>query len=71
MPTVEFYRERAEQSLREADGAALENVRERLLASHDVWVDMADRLERTMQSRADRDEEKRMAAEEVLGSIEA
>ncbi len=66
MATVEFYRERAEQSLREAQDANLENVRERLLASHDVWVDMADRLERTMQSRAERDEEKRALQEELL-----
>ncbi len=53
MPTVQFYRERADQAQRDADVSNLDNVRDRHLASRDVWLGMAERLERATQGRAD------------------
>jgi hypothetical protein len=50
--TREFYLTRADECAREAAAASLENVRERSLRSEAVWRDMADRVERTSQSRA-------------------
>lgn len=52
MSTLEFYLTRAAQCGREADAATLDNVRERQLTAQSVWLDMADRLERTNEGRA-------------------
>ncbi len=58
MSTLEFYMERAEQAARDAEAATLANVRERHLASRLVWLDMADKLERTTQARAENEASK-------------
>jgi hypothetical protein len=58
MATVEFYRERAAQSEREANVATLANVRERLLVARDTWTEMADKAESVLKSRAAAEAEK-------------
>ena len=42
--TSEFYLTRAEESARDAEGAVLDNVRERCLRAEAAWRAMADRL---------------------------
>jgi hypothetical protein len=65
--TMEFYRARADQCSREAEATALTNVRDRQLAARDVWLEMADRLERASVSRAETAAEKeRLATAAVL-----
>lgn len=58
MPTVEFYKQRADQCQRDAEAADLANVRDRHLTSRDVWLEMADRVERTTQGRVEQAAEK-------------
>lgn len=50
--TLEFYQERAAQCAREAEATNLVNVRDRLLNARLTWLQMAERLERTNESRA-------------------
>ncbi len=52
MSTLEFYLIRAAQSATEAEATNLANVRDRHLAAQAVWLDMAERLERTNEGRA-------------------
>ena len=52
MSTLEFYHERAAQCAREAEATNLVNVRERLLNARLTWLQIAERLERTNESRA-------------------
>lgn len=52
MATIEFYLARAADCGRDADKSTLDNVRERMLNAQAVWLDMAERLERTNESRA-------------------
>ncbi|MEQ1548008.1 MAG: hypothetical protein ABL918_05085 [Chakrabartia sp.] len=52
MSTLEFYLTRAAQCGREADETSLVNVRDRHLNAQSVWLEMAERLERTNESRA-------------------
>jgi putative NADPH-quinone reductase len=66
MSTLEFYFARAAQCSREAEAATLANVRERHLTARDVWLQMADRLERTSQGRADVAAEKQKLADADL-----
>jgi hypothetical protein len=61
MSTLDFYMVRAEQSAREAEEATLANVRERHLAAREVWLDMADRLQRTSDARAENEAGKTLA----------
>lgn len=51
MPTLEFYRARADECLKDAESATLENVRDRLFRSHVAWLQMAERLERVNEQR--------------------
>lgn len=44
--TSEFYLARAEESLRDAQSATLDNVRDRCLRSEAAWRQMAERLAR-------------------------
>jgi hypothetical protein len=62
MSTLDFYLQRAEQAGRDAEAATLANVRERHLASKAVWLEMADRLERTTTARAENEAGKALAA---------
>ncbi len=67
MSTMEFYRARADQCSREAEATPLANVRDRQLAARDVWLEMADRLERASVSRAETAAEKmRVAADTMM-----
>jgi ribosomal protein L18E len=63
MSTLEFYLIRAEQCGREAEASTLVNVRDRHLTAQAVWLDMADRLERTNIGRAEVAASKAEAAE--------
>jgi hypothetical protein len=49
--TLEFYLSRAEECSRDAEQAVLSNVRERQLVARDAWLAMAERLERTTETR--------------------
>ena len=49
---AEFYEERAQQSTAEAQGATLQNVRERALRSATVWRSMAERARKVDHDRA-------------------
>ena len=53
MSTLAFYAERAAQCRAEADGATLVNVRARCLSAASAWDDMADRVRRTQNYRAE------------------
>jgi hypothetical protein len=53
MHTRDFCLERAAQCGRDAAASGLANVQERLLAAQGVWLDMADRIDRTARGRAD------------------
>ena len=50
-----FFRARAIAEQANADGARLDNVRERSQRAADSWARMADRAERTRDMRAARD----------------
>lgn len=52
---TESYREYAAKAQADADGATLENVRERNQRAADAWVQMAERQERTDRARAARE----------------
>jgi hypothetical protein len=52
MSTLEFYLARAEQCAKDASETRLDNVRERHLRSREAWLAMADKIERTNESRA-------------------
>lgn len=51
MPTLEFYRTRAEECRREAEAATLTNVRDRLLRSHVAFLQIVERMERVNEVR--------------------
>lgn len=48
----DFYLARADECARDADNAALDNVRERCLRSEAAWRTMADRIMRQEGMRA-------------------
>jgi hypothetical protein len=50
-----FFRARAVAEQANADGASLDNVRERSQRAADSWAKMADRAERTRVMRAARE----------------
>jgi hypothetical protein len=50
---VDVYLARANDARAEADGATLENVRERCLRAEAAWREMAARAERTARMRAE------------------
>ena len=54
----ETFLARADQARADAEAATLENVRERCLRSELAWCEMAARVERTDQMRANRLAEK-------------
>jgi|KBSMisStandDraft_5_1062788.scaffolds.fasta_scaffold3065104_1 hypothetical protein len=54
----ETFLARADQARADAEAATLENVRERCLRSELAWREMAARVERTDQMRANRLAEK-------------
>ena len=58
MSTLSFYLERAEACRLEADGSALNNVRDRCLSAAAAWDSMADRARRTQSYRVAHDAEK-------------
>lgn len=60
--TAEFYRERANAALDEANGATLDNVREQKMRAAKAWDGMAARAERTAQQRQLNDDAKAAAA---------
>jgi hypothetical protein len=47
---AEYYRSQAEAMRRQAEDAALDNVRDRCLRSAAAWIDMAERAERHQAS---------------------
>jgi hypothetical protein len=55
MTDPRFYRAQADQARAEADAAALDNVRDRLLRSAVAFEAMAERYERVATSRAARE----------------
>jgi hypothetical protein len=60
----ETFLARANQARADADAATLENVRERCLRAEMAWREMAARVERTEQMRANKLAEK-LAQEQV------
>lgn len=54
MTNAQQYRSQADAHEAAAEGATLDNVRERWLRSAAVWRSMADRIERTDALRAER-----------------
>jgi hypothetical protein len=70
MPTSAFYRERAEQSQREADTATLANVRERHLVARDTWMEMAGKAEDVVLTR-EKNEAEKLAAQGANALIAA
>lgn len=61
-PTQQFYRDRAADARRDADGAPLDNVRDRHLRAAAAWDVMAARLARTERMRAETEARKAAAA---------
>ncbi len=51
--TLEFYLARAQASSRDAAAANLDNVRDRHMRAHDAWMEMAERVQRTAEARAE------------------
>ena len=51
MPTLDFYRDRADEARLAAGTTTLENVRARHLRSAAAWEEMADRAARTVRHR--------------------
>ena len=47
---AEYYRAQADAMREAADGAVLDNVRDRCLRSAAAWIDMAERAERHQAS---------------------
>jgi hypothetical protein len=62
--TLTFYLERAAEAGRDADEATLDNVRDRARRSEAAWLDMARRVERAQQGRA-QNEAAKTAAEDA------
>ena len=56
--TYEFLIARADEAAAEAEGAVLENLRERALRSEAAWRDMAARTLRVDQNREARERER-------------
>ncbi len=54
----DFYRTRATEARRDADAAALANVRDRCLRAAAAWEVMADRARRTDHLRAEQEARK-------------
>lgn len=52
MSTLEFYTQQAANCRRDADLAALENVRQRSLSAAEAWDAMATRVRRAQEQRA-------------------
>jgi len=63
--TSDFYIARADEAARDAEGAMLDNVRDRCLRSEAAWRAMADRVLRTEAAR-DRQLAAKSAAETSL-----
>jgi hypothetical protein len=63
--TLEFYLTRADQCAKDAEETNLDNVRDRNLRARDAWLLMADKLERTNESRIEAAAIKAMMAEQV------
>lgn len=61
--TIEFCEARAKEAGNEAEGASLENVRERALRSQAAWQAMADRAGDVVKARVLREFEARQARE--------
>jgi hypothetical protein len=55
----QFYVEQADQALRDANAATLDNVRDRCLRSAAAWTEMARRAGRTERMRAESEAAKR------------
>jgi hypothetical protein len=66
--TQKFYSDRAAQARRDAEAAALDNVRDRHLRAAAAWDVMAARLLRTEKMRAET--EVRKAAEREAADVE-
>jgi hypothetical protein len=62
--TFEHATERAEAAAREAEGAQLDNVRDRALRSEAAWRKMADQALKTEEARRKREDDARRAREE-------
>jgi len=61
--TIEFCEARAKEAGNEAQGASLDNVRERALRSQAAWQAMADRAGDVAKARAAKELEARQARE--------
>jgi len=61
----EFYRAQAQAMREQAEGAALDNVRDRCLRSAEAWDQMADRAERHRASVLKTEAAKAKAASEA------
>jgi hypothetical protein len=61
--TIEFCEARAKEAGNEAQGASLDNVRERALRSQAAWQAMADRAGDVAKARAVKELEARQARE--------
>lgn len=69
MPSqAEYYRAQAEMALQQAQGAVLDNVRDRCLRSAEAWAQMADRAERHQAGRI-RTEAHKAAALTLTASV--
>lgn len=53
--TTDFYRDRARQAHADAEGATLDNVRDRALRAEAAWAAIAERAERTQKLRTARE----------------
>ena len=65
MSNLEFYAERAAQCRRDANDAALPNVREQCLSAASAWESMASRARKLQGYRAQHAAEKAAVAEAV------
>jgi len=50
--TLQFYRDRAEQARKEAEAATLSHVRERCRRAQAAWIQLAEKVARTEERRA-------------------
>jgi hypothetical protein len=75
MSDADIFSARAAEARRDADGATLDNVRERCLRSAEAWEGMAARAARSVQFRAEAAEKKAAqvseaaAYDEEIGSL--
>ncbi|RIV85741.1 hypothetical protein [Aurantiacibacter zhengii] len=68
-----FYKQRAEEAATDADGAELENVRERHLQAEKTWRGLAEQARKVEEDRAVAKQERldRIAAEEEAAETES